>query len=59
MTPEEREAIEQQEANPMYVCTECSAPVVVFNGKVFRECEHDSAAVIANLSAIVYGKGSA
>jgi len=58
MTPEERSKIESQEANPMYVCGECGAPVIVFNGKVFRTCEHADAIVVANLSAVVYGQGS-
>lgn len=55
MTPDPLD-IEQQEENPAFLCAECGAPVVLHDGNYFRECEHASAAIIANMSAIVYGK---
>ena len=55
MTPDTQN-IEQQEENPAFVCAECGAPVVFHGDNYFRECEHASAAILANMSAIVYGK---
>lgn len=55
MTPDPQN-IEQQEENTAFVCAECNAPVVLHDGNYFRECEHASAAILANMSAIVFGK---
>lgn len=54
MTPD-RADIERQEENPAFVCDECGAPVVLHGGHYFRECEHSDSAILANMSAIVYG----
>jgi hypothetical protein len=41
-----------------YVCGECSEPVflLVDTSRVYRPCGHDSAAVLANLEATVFGE---
>jgi len=37
-------------------CSQCGAPAVVENGQVIRSCDHNSAAVIVELKATVYGE---
>lgn len=42
-----------------YVCGEpdCGQPVFLLpNGKIYKPCGHDSAPVLANMEAVVYGK---
>lgn len=55
MTPD-MTAIEQQEENPAFQCAECGAPVVLHDGNYFRECEHATAAIVANMTAVVRGQ---
>jgi len=56
MLPPAQQSAEEQQANPMYTCGVCGEPVVVFDGKCFRTCDHVDAPVIANLQAIVRGQ---
>lgn len=42
-----QQAAEQQQENPLFVCTECGDPVVVFGGNYFRTCEHTASLVAA------------
>lgn len=53
--PPAQAAAEQQQAEPLYTCSVCGEPVLVYGGRTFRTCEHLDAAVNANLSAIVKG----
>lgn len=40
---------------PGFICSVCNEPVFVFDGKVFRSCEHSDAPVLANIQAICTG----
>ena len=44
---------------PVYVCGECNEPVLVVDGDLYRPCGHNEAPVLANLEALVYGRGTA
>ena len=41
----------------MYRCEVCNVPAVLIEGTVIRPCEHQEAAVIADMVATVYGEG--
>lgn len=53
-TPDPTE-IERQETVAPFQCAVCGAPVLVHDGNSFRQCEHHDAAVLANMSAVVFG----
>ena len=43
-----------------YLCGECNSPVFRLpGGRIYRPCGHDTAAILANMEAVVYGEGSA
>ena len=42
-----------------YQCQECGEPVFIVEGRVYRPCGHEGAAVLANIEAIVTGQGAA
>lgn len=42
-----------------YKCAECTEPVFLIDGIVYKPCGHTEAAVLADLEAIVYGAGGA
>lgn len=42
---------------PLYTCAQCGEPVFVVNNIVYKPCGHADAAVLANMTAIVRGKG--
>jgi len=43
---------------PDYSCADCNRPVIVLDGTIIRGCSHASAAVLANMSAVMYGKSA-
>lgn len=42
-----------------YTCAECGEPILVVDGKIYKPCGHLTAAVLASLTATVYGEGKA
>ena len=52
-----QKAADDQQADPLYTCAECGEPVIIFNGKSFRTCDHIESAVNANMQAVVRGIG--
>jgi hypothetical protein len=44
---------------PLYLCAQCNEPVFFVEGIIYRPCGHEDAPVLANLQAMVYGKGTA
>lgn len=45
-------AAEEQQADPLFVCTACGEPVLVFNGAYFRTCDHSEAPVAATYAGM-------
>ena len=43
---------------PLYLCAECSEPVLLVEELVYRPCAHAEATVLANLQALVSGSSS-
>lgn len=43
----------------MFTCAECHAPVEITDGIVHRDCPHDEAGIVADLSATATGEGTA
>lgn len=41
-----------------YLCAECNEPVFVIEGKIYKPCGHEEAAVLANMEAAVLGQGA-
>jgi len=42
-----------------FTCAECGKRVIVLDdGKKLRKCEHKNAAVVANLEATLYSRGT-
>lgn len=50
MTPQE--AAEHQSDNPLFVCTCCGEPVIVYGGQYFRTCEHEGAPFAITLQGL-------
>lgn len=55
MTPQE--AMSAQDSQPLYKCAICEETVYVYDGHIFRTCDHSDAAVIVALEAILKGQG--
>lgn len=36
---------------PLFVCSQCGEPVIAFNGRFFRTCEHLDAQILATPDA--------
>lgn len=43
----------------MFTCATCKAPVEIVDGVAHRECSHDEAGIVADLSATATGEGTA
>jgi hypothetical protein len=53
-----QDALEQQTENPLFVCTQCGAAVVVYGGNYFRTCEHEGvpfAVTLLGLQEVAHG----
>jgi hypothetical protein len=46
MTPAQL-AIDTQTEQPLFQCGECNEPVIVFNKRFFKMCEHYNSIIIA------------
>lgn len=42
----------------MYKCAECGKPVIVYEGQIIRVCPHETAIVIAELTATATGEST-
>lgn len=51
MTTPAQEATDAQMLKPLFVCGDCAAPVIVFNGRFFKTCEHLNSAILATPDA--------
>ena len=40
----------------LYSCAQCDGPVFLVDGVIYKPCEHTTAAVLANLTAILRGQ---
>lgn len=47
------------EKAPAYICGKCGLAVLVVDGRFIRGCDHHSAVVVATMSAVATGEGSA
>lgn len=45
----------KKQLNTKYKCSECGIATVVIEGQIIRPCNHNTAAVIADISATAYG----
>jgi hypothetical protein len=46
-----QQATDVQMQDPLFRCGECAEPVVVFNGRFFRTCDHLTADILATPEA--------
>lgn len=44
---------------PLYLCSQCNEAVFLVEGIVYRPCGHKDVPVLANLEAMVSGRGTA
>lgn len=51
MIPAAQAAADAQMQAPLFVCSQCGEPVIAFNGRFFRTCEHLAAQVVATPEA--------
>jgi len=51
MIPAAQQAADEQMQAPLFRCSECNEPVIAYNGRFFRTCEHLAAQVIATPEA--------
>ena len=51
MIPAAQAAADAQMQAPLFRCSECNEPVIVWSGRFFRTCEHSDAAIIATPEA--------
>jgi predicted ATP-dependent serine protease len=51
MIPAPQAAADAQRETPLFVCGECGEPVIVWNGRFFRTCEHYDSAINATPAA--------
>lgn len=40
---------------PIYTCSTCRLGVLLIDGKTIRACKHDTAAILANMTATAHG----
>ena len=51
MIPAAQAAADAQMQAPLFRCSECGEPVIVFAGRFFRTCEHLQASIVATPDA--------
>lgn len=51
MIPAAQAAADAQMQAPLFVCSQCGEPVIAFNGRFFRTCEHLDAQILATPDA--------
>lgn len=51
MSPAAQQAADAQMQSPLFRCGECAEPVIAYNGRFFRTCEHLDAPIIATPEA--------
>lgn len=51
MIPAAQLAADQQTQSPLFKCSECGEPVIVYGQRFFRTCQHFNAAIVATPEA--------
>ena len=51
MIPAAQQATDAQMQAPLFRCAECNEPVIAYNGRFFRTCDHVTATIVATPEA--------